>query len=518
MRRHANRREFLGEVGRGMLVASVGYGVAVDMGLTPVWAAEASDAGRLDFGPLEPLVTLLEETPQDRVLPVVVERIKKGADLKTLVAAAALANARALGGENYVGFHTMMALEPALLMAQELPAERAALPVLKVLYRNAGLMPGRDHDTLHAVAPAALSADQTARALREAVHRGDKATAEQALAAAAARSADDAFNDLLETVEEGADVHRVVLAHRAWDMLKLCGYEHADTLLRQSVRFCVNHDDLRKHVGDLPKLLPKLFDAHKLAGRTAGDRRADDAWIAALSATIFAGTPEQAADAVAAALAEGFAGASISEAVSLAANQLLLRDSGRTETSQRPPEKPLGSVHGDSIGVHACDSANAWRHIAEASNVRNSMAALILSAYQVAFDRRDRGGDFLRWQPRPTAEQLERITTTDPAMLLDELDEAIRGQEQERACALVARYGNVAGDARPVCDLLLRYAVSEDGSLHAEKFYRTATNEFALARPAFRWRQLVALARVTASEYGRPAPGYAQACELLRIA
>jgi hypothetical protein len=64
---------------------------------------------------------------------------------------------------------------------------------------------------------------------------------------------------------------------------------------------------------------------------------------------------------------------------------------------------------------------------------------------------------------------------------------------------------------------MLRFATSEDGALHAEKYYRTVTEEFALTRPAFRWRQLVALARVTASEYGFPAPGYAEACRLLKV-
>ena len=43
------------------------------------------------------------------------------------------------------------------------------------------------------------------------------------------------------------------------------------------------------------------------------------------------------------------------------------------------------------------------------------------------------------------------------------------------------------------------------------------TEEFAKSRAAFRWRQLVALARVTASEYGFPAPGYADACRLLKV-
>ena len=82
--------------------------------------------------------------------------------------------------------------------------------------------------------------------------------------------------------------------------------------------------------------------------------------------------------------------------------------------------------------------------------------------------------------------------------------------------AVAQRYGELGGLPRPVFDLLIRYAVSEDGSLHAEKFYRTVSEEFAAIRPAFRWRQLVALARVTASEYGRPAPGYAEAKELLK--
>ncbi|MFP6894958.1 MAG: hypothetical protein VCA38_00030 [Roseibacillus sp.] len=45
----------------------------------------------------------------------------------------------------------------------------------------------------------------------------------------------------------------------------------------------------------------------------------------------------------------------------------------------------------------------------------------------------------------------------------------------------------------------MKYAISEDGRLHAEKYYRTVTEEFASIRPAYRWGELVAWARVTAS-------------------
>jgi len=92
----------------------------------------------------------------------------------------------------------------------------------------------------------------------------------------------------------------------------------------------------------------------------------------------------------------------------------------------------------------------------------------------------------------------------------------VRQNLQARAAAIVSQYGTLGHEPRPVFELLLRYAVSEDGALHAEKFYRTVSEEFAATRPVFRWRQLIALARVTASEYGRPAPGVAEAREALK--
>jgi hypothetical protein len=235
-----------------------------------------------------------------------------------------------------------------------------------------------------------------------------------------------------------------------------------------------------------------------------------------LSQTIFKSTPEQAAEAAASALADGFSPADVGQAVSLAANQLILRDRGRSPREEIPG-KPIGSTHGDSIGVHACDSACAWRNLARVSNTRNTFACLILGAYQVALDRTNRGGDFLNWDPLPLKAHVDQVKSTEPAALLHEAEDAIRGNLQARAAAIVHRYGELGHAPRGVFDLLLRFAVSEDGALHAEKYYRTVTEEFAAARPGFRWRQLAALARVTASEYGRPAPGIAEAREILKL-
>jgi hypothetical protein len=262
-------------------------------------------------------------------------------------------------------------------------------------------------------------------------------------------------------------------------------------------------------VSAIRTLLPQLFDRYKLLAGPLGQRAADDAWVDAFSQTVYAATPAQAADAAAAALADGIAPDAIGEALSLAANRLVLHDPGRREARDG---KPLGSVHGDSVGVHASDSANAWRNIARVSNARNTAASLIVGAFHTAGQ-----SGRLNSEAYPLREHLAQVSTSNPAELLRELDTAVRAQDQFRACAVATRYAEVGGESRPMFDLLLGFATSEDGALHAEKYYRTVSEEFVTTRPAFRWRQLAALARVTASEFGRPAAGFAQAKELLKV-
>ena len=196
----------------------------------------------------------------------------------------------------------------------------------------------------------------------------------------------------------------------------------------------------------------------------------------------------------------------IGEALCLAANGLVLHDPGRKRMAQA--DKPIGSCHGDSVGVHACDAANAWRNIAAVSNPRNVAASI--DRRRVPHGRAEQRSNK---EPYPLPEHLSEVTATDPAQLLKELDAAIRAKDQFRACAIATKYGEAGGEARPIFDVLLNFATSEDGALHAEKYYRTVSEEFARTRPAFRWRQVAALARVTASEYGKAAPGYVRARE-----
>lgn len=516
----ASRRQFLQRVGGGMFVASVGSSLALDMGL--IARAEAVEQeSRVTFGEMEPLVDFLQSTPVEKLLPQVAQRVQSGTPLQSLVAAAALANARAFGGEDYIGFHTLMALGPALAMSKELPSEQAALPVMKVLYRNSARIQetgGPSSEILKPV-PAGEAGDAATAAdrMREAVHQGDRAKAAQVLAGSTSHSPKQGFEDLLHTVEESADVHRVVLMHRAWDMLSIVGEQNALSMLRQSLGYCLKNEPYAiKYAAECRAVLPKVMDQFKLETKAAGKREADEAWILAIVNTLFTSTPTQAAEAVGAALAEGFSPLAIGEAISLTANQLVLRDAGRS-AKEVQPGKPEGSVHGDSIGVHASDSAHAWRHISMACGTRNQNAALVLAGYQVALDRIQRGGSFDTWKPRPWDEHLTQVKGEDENTLKQELVAAIESNNQAMACAVTARMGTRGISAEVLKGVFLRYAISQDGALHAEKYYKTTTDDFASTRSSLQWRHLVGLARVTASEYGRNAAGVQEARSLLGL-
>jgi hypothetical protein len=190
---------------------------------------------------------------------------------------------------------------------------------------------------------------------------------------------------------------------------------------------------------------------------------------------------------------------------------LVLGDPGRKK-EWSSPNKPEGSVHDDSVGVHASDAANGWRHIARVASARNTFASLIAAAYHTAGQAERQMS-----KPYPLAEDVEKVEPKDGAELIGALDEALRGKDQRRAAAVASRYGELGHDAKAIFAKLRQYAVSEDGALHAEKYYQTVSEEYSRSRAKFRWLHVIALARVTASAGGQPAPGVEEARKLLGL-
>jgi hypothetical protein len=499
-----------------MIAVGVGAAVAHDLGFSTAFAEEGSDS--LAFGPYDSLIDLMQSTPPDKLQPILIEKLNKGeVDLKTLTAAGALANAETFGGEDYVGFHTAMAMLPAWTMSDSLPSERRPLPVLKVLYRNTQQIQelgGPSKKTLrqqHAAEEATV--ENLGIAIRDVCRKADVAQGERLFATQAKASIDDMFNALQPAMQDDINVHRFVFAHRTYGLASMLGTDHAYTILRQCVRFCVNHEQGRlknKNYQESPirALMPKLLDQYKLAGLRPGSRDPGDQAVEALAEVIYRGPPEKSAEAAAAALAEGMSPEVVGEAISLASNLLVLRQGA-----------DQWRAHGDSAGVHSSDATNAFRNMARYARPEYAISGLVVAAYHSAAHKPFAGESW------PTTAHREKIKVRDAAGLLAEAEDAVKSNDQARAAAAIALYGEAGHSPDAVYERMLKYTISEDGRLHGEKYFQTVQEEFKTTRPAFRWRQLIGLARVTASAYGYDrqdkhggrAPGYVQACELLKV-
>jgi len=409
-----------------------------------------------------------------------------------------------------------MAMLPSLQMADLLPSERRPLPVLKVLYRNAAQIQelgGASKKTLRELHAADHAAEGNVDLqIRDAVRQTNLDGAETLFSVVGEAPIDEMFNVLQPVMQDDINIHRFVFAFRTHGLAKLLGDEYAFDILRQCVRFCINHEQNRISRGypesPIRALMPKLLDQYKLAGKSFGRRDPGDRWVDETSVAIYNGPSERSAEITAAAIAEGIDPEVIGEAISLASNLLTLRQG-----------TDKWRAHGDAQGVHASDGTNAWRNMVRLAETRHAVPGLIIAAYHSAV--------YSPYQtdPFPLQEHREAIRTTDAAALIAEAEDAVRNNDQGRAAAAIAVYGEQGYPVEPVLHSLLRFTVSEDGRLHGEKFFHTVSEEYRTTRPAFRWRQIIALARVTASAYGynradEPgyrAPGYEHACQLLGV-
>jgi hypothetical protein len=499
-----------------MLAVGLGTSLAGELGCSPAFAEEGT--GNIPLGEYEALVELMRSTPAEKLQPLLAEQILQGkTTLKALTAAGALANAVTFGGCDYVGFHTAMAMLPALEMTRQLDKGRKPLPVLKVAYRNAqqiqsvGGAKTTALEAIHAAEHAEEGGDLGTQ-IRDACRKVDVPLGEQLLATVG-DSPIKAFNALQPAVQDDLNVHRFVFAHRTYGLVGLLGKDYAYSILRQCVRFCANHEEGRINhkspESPIRALMPKLLDQFKLAGKSLGKRDPGDQVVEELSQIIYTGSRDQAAEAVAAALAEGISPECVGEAISLASNQYVLRqgsDNWRT--------------HGDSAGVHSSDATNAWRNMARIAEPRHAITGLIVAAYHAGVQ-----SAAFKTPAYPTEEHRGLIKLQTAEALLAEADDAIRHNDQGRAAAAVQIYGEKGFEVDDVFKLMLKFTLSEDGRLHGEKYYHTVREEYKTIRPAFRWRQVVGLARVTASAYGYNrddkhgfrAAGYEDACKLLGV-
>ncbi len=211
--------------------------------ISPVRAQEASVTPDLvRFSPdIEPIVRLIEETPQDKCIEMMVEQLRRGLPYRNFLAALYLASVRAAkwhGG--FHGFdHMAYVIHSIQQLSLDLPPAERLLPAFWALYGfKGGQLAYKDlkrtRELTGDLPPAERATDELHAGLRE----WDPARAERAVVALVrSQPPRQAIESLWHYA--GRDWrfigHLAILTSNSWRLLQTIGWQHAEPVLRYVV-------------------------------------------------------------------------------------------------------------------------------------------------------------------------------------------------------------------------------------------------------------------------------------------
>src|SRR5262245_15535207 len=380
MARQPTRRLFL----QAAATAGTVFGLGDLAALGPLGPASADEArvtpDLVRFGPdMEPVVRLVEETPEDRCVAVMVEQLRKGLPYRRFLAALYLAAIRAAKwhGEIHGYDHNAYVVHSAYQLALDLPAGEQLLPafyalnnfkVMQKVYPNRKGTP-----ELTGTPPAAEKAlDELHAAMKE----WDPDRAERAVVALArSRGSSEVLEPLWHYACRtwGFIGHMAILVANSARLLETIGWQHAEHVLRYVAEGLAGwgkehagHPDVRPYWANLPRV-------EKAAGRLPGDW-AEGEGEAGLTKDLVAllrdGKGDEACELAVKRLTDGKARAgAVWDAVHLTAGELVL--SSKPHNAVRPV---------NSSALHATTAANALRYAFRASGKEDTRLLLTLQA------------------------------------------------------------------------------------------------------------------------------------------
>jgi hypothetical protein len=473
-----------GRIGRRQVLGGAGS-LAFLRGLPHVSAAEVARARGVppEFD-IEPLVRLLEQTPRDRLLPALAEKIRAGTRYGELLAATFLAGVRGIRARP-VGFelHCVLAVHSAHLAALAAPAADRWLPLVWAMdnfkrSQETKRRKGEGAWTLPALDRARLPAPNVARQrLVQAMDAWDEEGADLAVTALARSAPPDQLRELMFRygARDFRDLgHKAIYAANACRTLDTIGWRHAEPVLRSLCFACLEHDGPNPSTGDAPEdrsFRENLARAGTIRagwqqGRTAPDAALD------LLCVLRKAAPVEASQAVVAMLAAGIDPASVWDGLFLFAAELVLR-------------------HAEIVSLHALTTTNALHHAFEASHGDELRRLLLLQAPAFLTSFRSQLHDGYTSGPRIDA--LEKTGSTKAGA--EAIADVFAGIGETRPVA--ARKALALLDGAPAASPALlgaaqRLVFSKGTSAHDYKFSSAAFEDFRHVSPRFRNRFLAA--------------------------
>ena len=323
--------------------------------LQPVSAEEAKPDAKVVrlTDDIEPLVTLLEETPRERVLEEFAGRIKSGTSYREVVAALLLAGVRNIQPRPQVGFkfHAVLVVNSAHLASMSSPPEHRWLPIFWALdeFKSSQAADRREGNwTMSPVDESVVPPPHRARqAFIDAMDNWDEPAADAAIAGLARSSGANEIYELMFRYgarDFRAIGHKAIYVANSFRTLNCIGWQYAEPVLRSLAYALLTHEgeNPAKRDGDPDR--PWRNNVERAAKFKAEwlDGTIDPAATTEMLATLRTATPDEACDKVVDQLNRGIAPQAIWDALFVSSGELNVRQAG-------------------IVALHAVTSTNALR-------------------------------------------------------------------------------------------------------------------------------------------------------------
>lgn len=486
MSHNVNRRNFLGTTAASGAAFGLGSFAMNQLGfvgkLPPVSAAETRlEPGQVrDGSGIEPLVKLLEDTPQDELLEKVAHKVRQGTSYRDVLAALLLAGVRNVQPRPSVGFkfHAVLVVNSAHLASLSAPDSDRWMPIFWAIdyFKAKQLEEARTSGwTLPPVDESAVpAAHQANAAFIQAMERWDEEAADAAVAGLARSAGAVEVFELLSRFG-GRDYrsigHKAIYVANSWRTLQCIGWHHAEPVLRSLTYALLNHhgepnpseSDL---AADRPwrqnQELEKKIRGDWLEGKLDAQATRD------LVTTIRNGSPEEAANQCLELLNAGVAPQSLWDAVFISAGELLMRQPG-------------------IIGLHTLTTANAMHYAFQTSGDDRTRRLLLLQncSFLPMFRESAQG------RGRLSDQTIERFDTAKgeqakPASV-DQIFADV-SSNRDRAAMNIRGFLQAGGNAETIITAAQRLIFQKGDDAHDYKFSSAVLEDYYHVSP--QWRDL----------------------------
>ena len=429
----------------------------------------------LDAG-LEPLVRLIEDTPQSELLEHVAQRIRRGTSYQQVVAALFLAAVRNVQPRPSVGFkfHAVMVVNAAHLTSLSVPEGDRWLPIFWALDEFKTSQAEEQKASGWRMAPVdehtVIPARMAKQAFIDAMENWDEKKADGAVVGLARSARPAEIYELLYRfgARDFRDIgHKAIFVAMSWRTLQFIGWQHAEPVLRSLACALLHHDLTNTTPARSDDEADRPWRRNQELAAKMGSRwmngKLDEGATREMLDVLRHGSNNDACDKAVELVGRGVSPQSIWDAVFVSSGELLMREPS-------------------IVMVHAVDTASALRYGFQAANDEATKKALLLQgcAFVPMFRAR-----LTRKAANSRIDDVTPLAIQRPSGAIEEILSDI-SSDRMGAARKVRRYLSSGGSVEGLMNAARRLIFLKGDNAHDYKFSAAVLEDYFNVSPAWR--------------------------------